>query len=81
VRLSPPGISPRIQDGLGSKEVGLEMEKQISGMCFQTKESNLPVCGVHQVALVEDRIFIDPNAPGLGRVTCYVCPVGKTVVR
>jgi hypothetical protein len=79
--LSPPGISLKIQDGLGSKEVGLQMEKQMSGMCFQTKDSSSPVCGVHQVPLVQDRILIDSNAPGLGRVTCYVCPVGKAVVR
>jgi hypothetical protein len=56
------------------------MEKQMPVMCFQIKDSKIPVCGVHQVPLVQDQILIDPNAPVLGRVTCLVCPVGKIVV-
>jgi hypothetical protein len=52
----------------------------MSVMCFQKTDSNTLVCGVHNVALVENRIPIDPNAPGLGRITCYVCSVSRAVV-
>jgi hypothetical protein len=49
--------------------------------CFSRNDSNPPVCGVHQVAVVQRQVSIDPNAPGLGRVTCSMCPVSKAVVR
>lgn len=49
--------------------------------CFQKMELSSPVCGVHQAALVYKEIEIDPNAPGLGRIPCHVCPVSQTVVR
>jgi catabolite regulation protein CreA len=50
-------------------------------MCFQKKDSNQTVCGVHNVPLVQNRIAIDPNAPGLGLVTCYICAVSRSVVQ
>ena len=49
--------------------------------CFSKKDSNPPVCGVHQVAVVQRQIPIDAFAPGLGRVTCSICPVSRSVVR
>jgi hypothetical protein len=48
--------------------------------CFKKKNTNPPACGVHNVALVEDRVSIDSNAPGLGKITCYRCPATGTVV-
>jgi hypothetical protein len=50
-------------------------------LCFQKKDSKEPVCGVHNVSLVQIRIPIDSNAPGLGRITCYVCSVSRTVIQ
>ena len=48
--------------------------------CFRKKNSDPPVCGLHNVALVQNRISIDSNAPGLGHITCYICPVSHAVV-
>jgi hypothetical protein len=48
--------------------------------CFRKKESNPPACGLHNVALEQKVIAIDENAPHLGRVTCFVCPVSDAVV-
>jgi hypothetical protein len=48
--------------------------------CFTRKGSNPPFCGVHNVALVQHQISIDSDAPGLGRITCYRCPVSQAVV-
>ena len=50
-------------------------------MCFQKTDSERPVCGIHNVSLVQNRIAIDSNAPGLGIVTCYVCAFSHSVVR
>jgi hypothetical protein len=49
--------------------------------CNQKTDSNLPLCAVHNVALRQNQIAIDANAPALGRITCYVCPISRTVVR
>lgn len=48
--------------------------------CFRKKESNPPACGLHNVALEQTVIAIDENAPYLGRVNCFVCPVSNSVV-
>ena len=48
--------------------------------CFRKKESNPPACGLHNVALEERVVAIDENAPYLGRVTCFVCPVSDAVL-
>ena len=49
--------------------------------CFNRKDSNPPICGVHKVAVVQRQVSIDPFSPGLGRVTCSMCPVSRSVVR
>jgi hypothetical protein len=49
--------------------------------CFSTKDSNPPVCGLHHVAVVQRQISIDSFAPELGRVSCSMCPVSRSVVR
>jgi hypothetical protein len=49
--------------------------------CFKKKISDPPVCGVHNVAIAQRTISIDSNAPELGRITCYICPVSRAVVR
>lgn len=48
--------------------------------CFRKKESNPPACGLHNVEFEQRVIAIDENAPYLGRVPCFVCPVSNSVV-
>ena len=50
------------------------MGDNIKDHCFQEEGSNPPVCGVHNVLLVQSEVPIDPYAPYLGHVTGYVCP-------
>lgn len=52
----------------------------MAALCFREKDSYPPVCGIHNVALVESKLPIDQNAPHLGYVTGYVCPVSGQVV-
>ena len=54
-----------------------DMRKQ----CFTNTDSNSSICVVHQVAVVQREVPIDSFAPGLGRVTCSMCPVSRSVVR
>jgi hypothetical protein len=48
--------------------------------CFEKKDSNPPICGVHNVLLTLGRTPIDSFAPYLGGVTCLICPVSQLVV-
>lgn len=48
-------------------------------LCYETKSSIQPVCGAHHVPLVRNLIPIDPYAPGLGKISCYICPVSQAV--
>jgi hypothetical protein len=52
----------------------------MSEPCFKKKNEDPAACGVHDVALVQHRVSIDSNSPGLGQITCYRCPVTGTVV-
>ena len=52
----------------------------MTGSCFKKKDTSPPVCGVHNVTVSEHRISIDSNAPGLGQVICFLCPVSRAVV-
>lgn len=47
--------------------------------CFRRKGSIPPVCGVHNVPLVESNVPIDRNSPGLGQITCLRCPISQSV--
>jgi len=47
--------------------------------CFKKKGSDPPVCGVHNVRLIETRVPIDANAPHLGEITCLRCPAGNFI--
>jgi hypothetical protein len=49
--------------------------------CFRKRESNPPVCGVHEAILVAKVVSIDANLAGLGLVACMICPISLTVVR
>jgi hypothetical protein len=49
--------------------------------CVWKTNSILPVCGVHRVNLLQTAIPIDPNAPHLGMIDCYVCPIGLVILR
>ena len=48
--------------------------------CFKEKDSNPPICGVHNVLLKRGVALIDPLAPFLGLITCLICPVSRFVV-
>jgi hypothetical protein len=49
--------------------------------CFQNKGSNPPLCGIHNAPLVKAQVSIDQNAPQMGQITCYRCPVTRVVVQ
>ena len=49
-------------------------------LCFVREDKNTPVCGIHHVKLEEREIPIDQDAPYLGRINCFVCPVSEKVV-
>jgi hypothetical protein len=36
---------------------------------------------MHNVPLKQQQIAIDANAPALGRITCFICPVSHSIVR
>lgn len=48
--------------------------------CFTIKGSELPICGVHNVQLIRVTVSIDRNAPGLGSVICFRCPISQAVI-
>jgi hypothetical protein len=48
--------------------------------CFLKKDSNPPLCGVHNLPVTRESIPIDPDVPDLGRITCFVCPVSRKVL-
>ena len=52
----------------------------MSPQCSWKAGSDPPVCEVHDELLVQTVIPIDRNAPALGVLPCYVCPVSKDVV-
>jgi hypothetical protein len=49
-------------------------------LCYQKANSDPPVCGVHGVPLVPDRVFIDQITPGRA-VECMRCPTSGFVVK
>jgi hypothetical protein len=49
--------------------------------CVQKTIMNVPYCAQHNVRLKQEQIPIDSNAPGLGRISCFVCPISQSVVR
>jgi hypothetical protein len=48
--------------------------------CFKKKGSNPPMCGVHNVPLIQQRSFDDSASAGIGDFTFLVCPVSSAVV-
>lgn len=48
--------------------------------CFRKKNSSPPTCGIHDVGLIRRKLPIDRYAPGLGSISCYICPVSGEVV-
>jgi hypothetical protein len=78
--LKPVYVPLKLERRLGLLEAQPNPESIMPVLCMLKNDSNLPVCAVHNVPLKQDRISIDPNAPALGRITCYVCPISRTVV-
>jgi hypothetical protein len=48
--------------------------------CFPKKDTNPPLCGVHDVPLVKEKISIELIISNSFPITCYVCPVSEKVV-
>ena len=48
--------------------------------CFRKKDSKPPVCGVHDVPLVQRSSSDDPQTLFLGNFNFLVCPVSGRVV-
>jgi hypothetical protein len=53
---------------------------QTGPSCLIKKETHPLICGLHNVPVVQDRFPIDSNAPELGFITCYVCPVSREIL-
>jgi hypothetical protein len=49
--------------------------------CFKIKDSNPPVCGVHNVPLMQRQSSEDSVLSKLGDFAFFVCPVSGYVVR
>jgi hypothetical protein len=50
-------------------------------LCLRIKESNPPVCGVHDVPLIQHQTSEDSVLSKLGDFAYLVCPVSRYVVR
>jgi len=81
-RRPEPGIvSLQFERRQGLSQAHPDRETPMPVLCMLKKDSTLPLCDTHNVMLKEQQIPIDSNAPALGRITCYVCPVSNSVVR
>ena len=49
--------------------------------CYMKKDTNPPICGVHNVPLVQRPSSDDLPTSGFGNFTFLVCPVSGEVVR
>jgi hypothetical protein len=65
---------------LGLPQIRFSPETVLGPRCFRNIDSKQPTCAVHNVPLVQTTISIDQNAPHLGGVPCFICPVSNTVV-
>jgi hypothetical protein len=48
--------------------------------CFRKKNSDPPVCGEHDVLLVQRQSFDDPTTLYFGEFSFFVCPVSGNVL-
>jgi hypothetical protein len=71
----------RLRGAKGLQQAHPDRETPMQVLCMQKKDSSMPLCNMHNVALKQQQIAIDSNAPSLGRITCYVCPISRSVVR
>ena len=67
-------------DAVNEQELGTKNRKPMVKRCFKEKDSNLPICGVHNVPLIRRETPIDSLAPRLGRISCLICPTSELVV-
>jgi hypothetical protein len=56
------------------------LDYSMGQQCFTKTDSNPPACGVHDSLLIETTINGDELIPGLGQITCFMCPVSEQVV-
>jgi hypothetical protein len=52
----------------------------MANQCFRKKDSNPPVCGVHDVPLKQKQLPNDMIAAGFKPFTFLVCPVSRAVL-
>jgi hypothetical protein len=52
----------------------------MSEPCFKKKDSNPPVCGVHNVRLVQKQLSAEMAATGYKAFTYLACPVSGQVL-
>jgi hypothetical protein len=48
--------------------------------CFKKKDSNPPVCGVHNVQLIQKQVHEDLSVSGLGIFSFLLCPKSGEVI-
>lgn len=76
-----PGLDSRGRGRTEQKAAGKKSgAKRMAEQCFKKKGSIPPVCGVHNVPLVQIQVPIDRDSPGFRQITCLKCPVSRTVV-
>jgi hypothetical protein len=73
-----PGISA---DGSLDFGKGQERGKSMDEQCYKKEDSNPPICGVHNVQLIQKQAHEDLSISGLGIFTFLVCPKSGEVVR
>ncbi len=52
----------------------------MADQCFRKKGSNPPICGVHNVPLVQKQLTQELIAAGYKGFTFFVCPVSGAVL-
>jgi hypothetical protein len=57
-----------------------KMKSTMKEQCFRKKDSNPPVCGVHNVPLVQKRLPDEMIAAGYRAFMFLVCPVSGEVL-
>jgi hypothetical protein len=75
-----PELDSRGKDRTEQNAAGKESEaNRMAEQCFKKKGSLPPVCGMHNVPLVQSQVPIDRDSPELGQITCLRCPVSRAV--
>jgi hypothetical protein len=77
--IGPEGDSPEKDRTEQKAAVKESKRKRMAEQCFKKKGTDPPVCGVHNVPLVQSQVPIDRDSPGPMQITCLRCPVSRAV--